>query len=548
MGMSPPPPRPRAPLSERIYLRELTALALLIGFIALGWVLWSESSGSAPAEKHHGTKRAARGAHDGPVREPAWQWDGGSKLLPRPARGVTYYVTRCAPSAPIRIRGRARDVSPPRGGELRPGRSVSWSSAGRRYHARCLPADFPEWSYERSSPAGQIPWRFWAASPGMGEPTDFAVIWNSRGVPVWWTRAQTPSYDTKLTSSPAVDGGAPVVMWSTSYGEPFGITPRMRHEIHSLDGRKLRATRGVIAPSDHHDAKLAADGNELITSYRPRPAPADLGELGMSSSEEVLDGVVQELDPAGRLVWSWDSKDHISVAESAPLAEQISDPTPYPDGTSRHDLVHLNSVEEVPGGRLLMSFRRLNALYLIDRQSGAVIWKLGGTHTENSLELLDHSGRPLPQSEASEVLWQQHDARSYPAGSPAAAALGWSGQGELVSAFDNATGQDRLPRAILFGVDEEAGTAQILQSRMDPRSGASGCCGSANWDPETGAWAVAWGGSGLATGFTPAGRIAWRMDLDPRKSYRLNAVPESEGVTEEELWRGMEEMPLKLKR
>lgn len=533
------------PISDRLYLRELSTLAILIGFIALGWALWASKRvdrpdpSASPAVKNQPDRDPqARSKH----RAASWSWRG-SELQPKPSASVHYYVTRCAPSARITIKGSASESK-----TLHPGRSLVWRSRGDVYRARCLPADFPQWSFERSAPLAQIPWKIWAASPGMGEPTDFAVIWNREGVPVWWMRAKTPSYDTKLVSSPTVHNGAPLVMWSTSYAEPFGITPRMRHEIHTLSGREIRSTHGVLASSDHHDAQLEPDGSELITSYRPRLRSADLTELGMGSDEYVLDGVVQELDRSGRLVWSWDSKDHIALSESSPLADQISSPTPYPDGTQRHDLTHLNSIELAPDDDLLMSFRRLNALYLIDRESGDVVWKLGGTHTPESLELFGEDGEPLSEQEAGEVLWQQHDGRIYPADSPAARALGWNGQGPLVSAFDNATGQDRLPRAILFGVDPEAGTAQILQTRMDPRSGPSGCCGSARWDPETGAWAIAWGGSGLSTGFTPSGEISWRMDLDPRKSYRLNTAPPGPTPSGSELWRGMEEMPLSLKR
>jgi hypothetical protein len=38
---------------------------------------------------------------------------------------------------------------------------------------------------------------------------------------------------------------------------------------------------------------------------------------------------------------------------------------------------------------MLLSFRHLDAVYKIDRRTGEVVWKLGGTQTPESLELID---------------------------------------------------------------------------------------------------------------------------------------------------------------
>ena len=67
------------------------------------------------------------------------------------------------------------------------------------------------------------------------------------------------------------------------------------------------------------------------------------------------------------------------------------------------DYVHFNSAEPV-GDAMVMSFRHLDAVYKIDRASGEIIWKLGGTPTDERLEVLNDPHGDFP-------FGGQHDAR-----------------------------------------------------------------------------------------------------------------------------------------
>ena len=101
----------------------------------------------------------------------------------------------------------------------------------------------------------------------------------------------------------------------------------------------------------------------------------DLSSLGGPADATVLDGEIQEVTPQRQLVWSWNSADHIGIAETefplSAIRTQI-------DGQEAYDLVHLNSLQR-DGDGILVSARHVNAVYRIRRADGGVDWKLGGS-------------------------------------------------------------------------------------------------------------------------------------------------------------------------
>ena len=87
--------------------------------------------------------------------------------------------------------------------------------------------------------------------------------------------------------------------------------------------------------------------------------------------------MIEELTPAGDVVWSWDTADHIPVAETDPQwrsAPALGALDPY----------HWNSIEATATG-FIVSFRHLDAVYNIDKATGDIVWKLGGSTTPESM-------------------------------------------------------------------------------------------------------------------------------------------------------------------
>jgi hypothetical protein len=130
----------------------------------------------------------------------------------------------------------------------------------------------------------------------------------------------------------------------------------------------------------HHDLTRLRNGDYLLLLHALGDPPFDY---------------LLEIDRSGREVWRWESRDHLArdLAASRPPA--------------RHP--HMNSVQELPPnawfdhgheefrpGNILVSARHLNAIYVIARPGGDIVWR----HTRG----LDY----------------QHEARMVPPGLPSA--------------------------------------------------------------------------------------------------------------------------------
>src|SRR6185295_8007547 len=135
-----------------------------------------------------------------------------------------------------------------------------------------------------------------------------------------------------------------------------------------------------------------------------------------------------------------------------------------------YDVPHWNSIEP-HGNAVIASFRQVDAVYKINKATGNIVWKLGGSTTPRSLTVL---GDPR-----SYPLGGQHDARLLPDGT--------------LSIFDNRTyltnGQ---PRVVQYSIDQVARTATLVGSITDPNIPLSYCCGSARQLPNQD-WLINWG-------------------------------------------------------
>jgi hypothetical protein len=197
-------------------------------------------------------------------------------------------------------------------------------------------------------------------------------------------------------------------------------------------------------------------------------------------------------------VWHWDSRDHIALRETAAhwWPGTILPHPPY-------DIVHWNAVE--PDGRLmLMSFRHLDAVYAVSKRTGHVVWKLGGTHTAQSLRVVGDPDGAYP-------LAGQHDIRVQPDGT--------------ITIHDNGSGVRPHPRVVRYRINLKKRTARFVQAFSDPTTIPSICCGSAR-RLDSGDWLVGWGGQGFVGGYGPKGRRLFSLKTPGGFPYRANPVPD----------------------
>jgi hypothetical protein len=315
----------------------------------------------------------------------------------------------------------------------------------------------------------------------------YAAVFDRDGVPVWWYRAAGEPDNFQILS----DG-------TIAYDPVDEITFQTGdYEIRTLRGRLLRVVRGANgATADIHEIQLLPNGDYLIGAQVEYEA--DTTAYGGSASSRVIGIEIQEITPAGDLVSSWSSRDHIGLEETGRWWDQpILGNEPY-------DVVHWNSAQAVGENRMLLSFRHLDAVYLVSRRSGRVIWKLGGTETPESLDVVNDPHGDYP-------LGGQHDARMLPDGS--------------ISVHDNRTGLGDPPRAVRYRIDADSGTARLVQTIEDPKVPSSFCCGSAR-RLDSGDWLVGWGGNGTVGGYDRDGNRLFSLSLGAGFSYRANPVPD----------------------
>jgi VCBS repeat-containing protein len=349
------------------------------------------------------------------------------------------------------------------------------------HHVRCLAEGFPVWNFDRLlQPAHE----FYAVTPlSQAGGQLYAIVFNDDGVPVWWYPGPRP-VDAKVFA----DGS--IAWWSQL---PSGDG----YEIRNLNGEVLRVVRTVGANTDFHELQPDQDGDFLITAYHPR-SHVDLTAFGGGADDTVIDALVQEIDPAGNAIWEWSSGDHIGLAETGrwwPTALK----------NAARDIVHINAVEPVGDEAVLLSLRHTDAVYKVDKASGEVVWKLGGTWTPKSLTVLNDPEGAYP-------LGGPHDVRLLADGT--------------ITIHDNDTGFLNPPRAVRYQINEGAKTATLIEAKTDPEAPVSPCCGSSRRSTD-GSWLMGWGGNSLVTEFDAAGQRTFRLGFGGTVfTYRAVSAPD----------------------
>jgi hypothetical protein len=122
--------------------------------------------------------------------------------------------------------------------------------------------------------------------------------------------------------------------------------------------------------TDGHEFQITPQGTALIDATTV--VKADLSRLGGPTHGIIQDNIVQELDiKTGRVLWQWHALGHV------PLSASYVKPT----RRKPFDYFHLNSIQQLPGGNVLVSARGTWAIYDISQATGKINWTLGGRHS-----------------------------------------------------------------------------------------------------------------------------------------------------------------------
>jgi Arylsulfotransferase (ASST) len=347
-------------------------------------------------------------------------------------------------------------------------------------HVRCLPTDFPKWTAEKP---GTPQAEFTIVEPNIaintGPLKNYIIIADANGVPVWWYKA----------------AGEPRSGIVTAAGN-IAYTMGNVVEVRELNGSLVRSFKqaGNGTALDLHELRELPNGSFVVIADAT-VSNVDLTVAGGKGIGKVTDCIIQEIDTSGNLAWSWSAYSHIPLQECDIVWQPIVIANQSPA-----DPFHMNSVE-ASGDGYVVSFRHMNAVYKINRATGDVEWKLGGTARAESLTMLgDTFGN----------FGGQHDARVLADGS--------------VTVHDNGTMRLRSPRAARYAIDTVNKTATMIEQITDADVNSSGCCGSARKLPSCD-WVIDWGLTPYVTELTPAGARVSRLTFsDQYFSYRAEPV------------------------
>ncbi|MDX1440768.1 MAG: aryl-sulfate sulfotransferase, partial [Rubricoccaceae bacterium] len=118
----------------------------------------------------------------------------------------------------------------------------------------------------------------------------------------------------------------------------------------------------------HHDFERLANGNTLIVFYDEVPAEVAARVAGGRGSrdEKMFGDTVREITPSGEAVNEWNMGSALDPESDAicPLE-------------GRHQWLHQNALNLTARGDLLVSFRQIDTVGIVERDTGQFAWKWG---------------------------------------------------------------------------------------------------------------------------------------------------------------------------
>ena len=119
----------------------------------------------------------------------------------------------------------------------------------------------------------------------------------------------------------------------------------------------------------HHDARRTPSGGAIYLTVEPVPAEVAAkvkGGVPGADGDGMWADLIVEVDAAGNRVWEWSAYQHLDFQK---------DVVTFND--HRDEWSHGNTVVPLPDDRVMVSFRNLSTVGIIDKKSGDWVWRLG---------------------------------------------------------------------------------------------------------------------------------------------------------------------------
>ena len=274
--------------------------------------------------------------------------------------------------------------------------------------------------------------------------------------------------------------GAPVLTWwqgqvVEGHGQGVDVIESNRY----MPIATVHAGNGLYA--DLHDFEITGQGTAWLVAYEPQHW--NLTPYGGPRNGLIDDSVVQEIDiKTGLVMYEWHAIGHVAISDTYKRIPKMT--------TTVLDFFHLNSIDPLPNGQLLISSRNTWATYLINQATGRLLWRLGGKKSSFRL------------GPGVRFAWQ-HDALMRPDGT--------------ISLFDNeaAPAEASESRVLDIAVDAGAHSATLVHQLTYPGQGILSESEGSVQRLANGDDFIGWGQTGEVSELSPTGQLTFDMHLPP---------------------------------
>jgi outer membrane protein assembly factor BamB len=333
------------------------------------------------------------------------------------------------------------------------------------------------------------------APQGGGDYPSGPEILTDTGTVIWFHAL--PAGETATDFRTQTYQGRPVLTWfqgSGLSGTDYIYNDRYRQIA------EVRAGNGYL--TDFHEFLITPWNTALILA--DTFGTANLTSMGGPADQKVFDGIVQEIDiRTGKVLFQWNSADHVPYRDShEPLPGSAAMPW---------DWFHINAVHLDTDGNLLINSRYTWTTYKVNRDTGKIIWELGGK--QSTFKLAAAPGQVLDS--AGEIFAFQHDPEAI-------------GNGEYTFFDDESDGSATLlphSRVVTVELDLATRVATLVKSVDQPEGLVAPAEGNAQ-TTRNGDLFVGWGELPYISEFSPSGRLLFNAQLPAGVStYRAYRLP-----------------------
>jgi hypothetical protein len=185
--------------------------------------------------------------------------------------------------------------------------------------------------------------------------TPYLMIVDNTCAPVFYREMESICFDFKVQPNGLL----------TYWSDIFSVLDSTYTLIKTIKCKNGYAT-------DPHELQLLPNGHALLMGFDIQTVDMSSLVAGGNPSAGVIGVVIQELDSDNNVVFQWRSFDHINITDATHM--EFTNKT--------IDAVHGNALELDSDGNILLSSRHLDEITKIDRQTGEIIWRLGGKNNE----------------------------------------------------------------------------------------------------------------------------------------------------------------------